>query len=48
MQGTVKQLRPKIAVGKRMDFKTMLPMLLSYLTEESLLLAQFTMIKFNG
>lgn len=45
MQGTVKQLRPKIAVGKRMDFKTML---LSYLTEESLLLAQFTMIKFNG
>lgn len=47
MQGTVRQLRPKIAVGKKMDFKTMLPMLLSYLTE-SLLPAEFTMIKFNG
>lgn len=32
MQGTVRQLRPKIVVGKRMDFK----MLLSYLTESLL------------
>lgn len=36
MQGTVRQLRPRTAVGKRMDFKTMPPTLLSYSTESLL------------
>lgn len=35
MQGTVGQLRPVFAVGNRMDLKTMLPILLSYLTKSN-------------
>lgn len=41
MQGTVGQLRPMLAVGNRMDLKTMLPKLHSYSTN-SLLTAEFT------
>lgn len=41
MQGTVGQLRPMLAVGNRMNLKTMLPRLLSYLTK-SLLTTEFT------
>lgn len=35
MQGTVGQLRPMLAVGNRMDLKTMLLRLLSYLTKSN-------------
>jgi len=35
MQGTGGQLRPMFAVGNRMDLKTMLPRLLSYLTKSN-------------
>lgn len=35
MQGTVGQLRPMLAVGNRMNLKTMLPRLLSYLTKSN-------------
>lgn len=44
MQGTVGQLRLMLAVGNRMDLKTMLPRLLSYLTK-SLLIAEFVLIE---
>lgn len=41
MQGTVGQLRPMLAVGNRINLKTMLPRLLFYLTK-SLLITEFT------
>lgn len=44
MQGTVGQLRSMLASGNRMDLKTMLPRLLSYLTK-SLLTAEFAKIE---